>query len=190
MTIDRQPETSGTPNPLPARAPTSRKVILFAAVLAAGLTGAVATKAFSQGPGFGHGFGPGFMSMHGPMSDERIAERADRMVRHIAVEADATPEQVEKLRGVMRAAVKDILPVREKAQSVREQTRALLTQQTINRAELEKLRAEQVATADAVSKRLVQALADAAEVLTPEQRRKLNDHFPPRGAGWRPWHRG
>jgi Spy/CpxP family protein refolding chaperone len=130
------------------------------------------------------------MSMHGPMSQARIEDRADRMVRHMAVEADATPEQVEKLRGVMRAAVKDILPVREKAQSAREQARALLTQQTINRAELEKLRAEQIATADAVSKRFVQALADAADVLTPEQRKKLNEHFPPQGGGWRPWHRG
>jgi len=27
-------------------------------------------------------------------------------------------------------------------------------------------------------------------VLTPEQRRKLNDRFPADGGFWRPWHRG
>ena len=55
---------------------------------------------------------------------------------------------------------------------------------------MEKLRAEQIALADTVSKRVVQALGDAAEVLSPEQRRKLNDRFPPVGSFGPNWRRG
>jgi len=32
--------------------------------------------------------------------------------------------------------------------------------------------------------------ATLAEVLTPDQRRKVNDLLPSPGGYWRPWHRG
>ncbi len=66
----------------------------------------------------------------------------------------------------------------------------MLTQTTIDRGAMEKLRAEQIALADTVSKRVVQALGDAAEVLSPEQRRKLNDRIPPVGSFGPTWRRG
>ena len=128
--------------------PNRRTLIVAALVLVAGLTGAAATKAFSQGPG---GWGPGFFHHHGPMSQAQIEERADKMVRHLAVEVDATNEQQDKLRGIMRAAVKDVVPAAERARNARLQGRELLAAPTINRADLEKLRAEQIASADAVS---------------------------------------
>jgi len=65
--------------------------------------------------------------------------------------------------------------------AARTTARDLLTQQTIDRAAIEKLRVDQIAVHDAASKRLVQAVADAAEALTPEQRRKLGNMLPPRG---------
>ena len=89
------------------------------------------------------------------------------MIRHLAVEIDATTEQQDKLQAIVRAAVKDLLPVRDKMLAARATGRELLTQPTVDRAALEKLRAEQIATHEAVSKQLVQAVADAAEVLTP-----------------------
>ena len=103
------------------RLPNGRTLIVAALVLVAGLTGAAATKAFSQGPG---GWGPGFFHHHGMMSQAQIEERADKMVRHLAVEVDATNEQQDKLRGIMRAAVKDVVPAAEKARSARLQARA------------------------------------------------------------------
>ena len=66
----------------------------------------------------------------------------------------------------------------------------LLTQPSVDRAAIEAFRAEQIALADAASKRIAQALADAAEVLTPEQRRKIDDHLAARRGYWRGWHRG
>lgn len=174
--------------PRAARLPNSPTLLIAAIVLVAGLSGALVTKAFSAGPG---GWGSHFGGMHhGPLNASQVEERADRMVRHLAVEVDASNEQQEKLRGIMRAAVKDVVPAAERARNARLQGRDLLAAPTINRADLEKLRTEQLASADAVSKRVVQAIADAAEVLTPEQRKKLNDRFPPHGGFWRPWHRG
>jgi Spy/CpxP family protein refolding chaperone len=159
--------------------------------------GAFATASVSEGmgfgPGFGHGWHGGGFWRGGPFGggfDPAQAEvRADRMVRHIAVEVDASTEQQEKLRNIVRTAVKDMLPMREKLVEARQQARNLLTGQTVDRGAIEKLRSDQIGVADALSKRFTQAIADAAEVLTPEQRRKLSELMPP-GGGWRGWRRG
>jgi Spy/CpxP family protein refolding chaperone len=169
------------------------RVLMFASLIAATaiLTGAVVNKAVSNP----FGFGPGFHNMRGPwagpLDPAQIEDRADRMVRHLSIELDANSEQQEKLRGIMRSMLKDVLPARERADAARRQARELLTATSIDRAAMEKLRADQIALADNVSKRITQALGDAAEVLSPEQRRKLADRFPPRGpmgfgpGGWR-----
>jgi protein CpxP len=128
------------------------------------------------GPGFGpRPFGFDWRSDFFNGAIEAIVDaHADRMIRHLAVEIDATTEQQDKLRSIVHAAVKDLLPVREKVQAAQTTGRELLTQQTIDRAALEKLRADQIALHDAASRRLIQAIADAAETLTPEQRRKIS----------------
>jgi Spy/CpxP family protein refolding chaperone len=187
------------------QAPAKRRRLapyVIAAVLAGAIgLGAFATTSFSQGmgmgfgphfgqggPGFGpHGFGGPFG--RGAFDPAQAEQRADRMVRHLAVELDATNEQQDKLRTIVKAAVKDVLPMREKLMAARAQARDLLVAQTVDRAAIEKLRAEQIALADSASKRVAQALGDAAEVLTPEQRRKLNDRLPPAGF-LRGWSRG
>ncbi|MBN8919417.1 MAG: Spy/CpxP family protein refolding chaperone [Rhizobiales bacterium] len=153
---------------------------VIAVALAGGITGAVVTKAFSQDAGFGPGWRHGMM-MNGPVDPAKAAERADRMVRHLGIEVDATPEQQEKLRAIVKDAVRDLAPLRDKVLEARMRARDLLTQATIDRAAIETLRADQIALADGASKRLVQAITDAAEVLTAEQRRKINDRIPPRG---------
>lgn len=177
-----------------------RGLAIAALAVAAGLTGAAVTTAVSQPYGFGPGgwHGHGFGMMHGgPMhrfgfDPARAEERLDRMVRHLAVEIDASNEQQDKLRNVAKAAIKEVLPAREKAMAARQQARTLLSAPTIDRAAIEKLRAEQIALADQVSKRVVQAITEAAEILTPEQRKKLDERFPAGsfghhgfGPGWR-----
>jgi periplasmic protein CpxP/Spy len=195
---EQSPNTpDSTPEPQAPRR-KRRGLALAAIIVAAGLTGAAVTAAVSQPFGFGPGGWHGGRMMHGgPMmrfgfDPARAEERLDRMVRHLAVEIDASNEQQDKLRNVAKAALKDVLPAREKLLAARQQARTLLSAQTIDRAAIEKLRAEQIALADTVSKRIVQAIADAAEILTPEQRRKLDENFPPHGRfgqgvgpGWR-----
>jgi protein CpxP len=210
------PSTPATPaspdlSTTPAAEPRARRggMAKYAVLLAMGLgilgVGAFATNSFSQNPGFmpafgpGPGFDPSFG--HGPgfwgggpgggrFDPARAAERADHMVRHIAVEIDATADQQQKLRDIAKNAVKDMLPLREKMAATRQQARDLLLGQTVDRAAIEKLRSERIATMDALSKRMTQALTDAAEVLTPEQRHKLSEIAPPHGHFWHRWFRG
>jgi Spy/CpxP family protein refolding chaperone len=156
--------------------------------LAAALTGAAATTAISHGPPWGGWHGPGFM--RGPLSPADIEDRVDRGIRHAAIELDATPEQLDKLRVIAKGAVKDLVPMREKAHTARARVAELLTQPKIDRAAIEAFRAEQLGLADAASKRFAQAVADAAEVLTPEQRQKAHAWIQWRRGGWHRWQRG
>ena len=103
----------------------------------------------------------------GPLDPAQAEERADRAVRHMAIELDATAEQQGKLRTIAKDAVKDLLPMRDKARAARERARELLTQPTVDRAAIEAFRVEQMALAEAASKRIAKSLGDAAEVLTP-----------------------
>ena len=166
-----------------------RPLIIAGVVVGALFVGGVATKAFSHGHGWGHGFGHhrgGLMgaSLSGPIDPARMDERIERGIKHFAVEADATPEQTKKIADIAKAAARDVLPLREKAQGVRKQLSDLLTQPAIDRAQLEKVRAEQMANAETLTKRMTQALADAGDVLTPEQRKKVAERMEERRGRW------
>ena len=177
----------------------SRLLIVLA--LAAGMTFALLTVAFAQGYGWHAGFmggWHGFMGggwghagfISGHLSPEQIDERIDRVSKHLAIELDATTEQQQKLAGIAKSAVHDLLPLREKAQAARGQAVALLTAPNVDREAIERLRAQQVGLAETASKRIAQALGDASDALSAEQRRKIADwvtasHGPP----WTRWHR-
>jgi len=192
-----------TPQPGPAagqpsgvHADTSRRhgrkrgrgLFILLAMLVVGLTGALATSALSDFRGGPRYFRHSFMS--GPLDPARAGDFADRGARHLAVEVDATPEQTEKLREIVRGAVKDILPMRERLMATRQQGRDLLIQPAIGRDDIEKARVEHMALADVFTRRVAQVLGDASEVLTPAQRRTLAERLPPAGGYWHGWRRG
>jgi periplasmic protein CpxP/Spy len=161
-------------------------LIVATVALASALTGAVASAVVQHAWA-----GPPFMG--GTFDPARVEDGADRAVRHLAIEIDATADQQEKLRAIVKGAVKDLLPMREKALAVRQRARVILTQPTIDRGAIEALRTEQMALADAASKRFAQALGDASEVLSPEQRRKIDDRlaeFREHRGFWHSWRRG
>ncbi len=175
--------------------------VILGVALAGDLVGA-ATTSFSQG--FGPGFGPPWhMTVRGPgiglLTTDQLVDRADRAVRHVAIELDATADQQAKLEAIVKSAVTDLAPMRDKVRATHQKVRELLTASTVDRAAIEKLRAEQVATMDTLSKRIAQAVGDAAEVLNADQRRKLGEMLPPLGEGgrgggpggyWHMWRRG
>jgi len=140
------------------------------ATLIGGIAAGIGIKAFAQGGGFGGRCG-GFMA--GPLDPARVDEHLERMLKHLYVEIDATDEQKQKLAPIVKQAAKDLLPLRERMHDARRKALELLTQDSIDRAAIETLRAEQLQLAEQASTRIAQALADAAEVLTPAQRKEL-----------------
>lgn len=138
------------------------------ATLAGGVAAGFGWSAFARGR-HDHGH-------HGPMSAAEMEERIDKMVKHLGIEIDATPEQQQKLSAIAKGAAKDLEPLRGQHREARREAIELLSAPNVDRAAIENLRAAKLQQADAASRRITQALADAAEVLTPEQRKKLAEH--------------
>ena len=157
----------GAPSP---RGPSRQRRRLLASgavilVLVAG--GAAAARAWSVHHFHPHG---GWMTSQAIPVD-LVEQRVDHMLRSV----DVTPDQQAKLHAIIEAAVKDLDPIRKDLAGTRVEMTSLLSAPQIDRAAVEKLRGERVAEMDQASKRMTQALLDAADVLTPDQRKKLAD---------------
>ena len=154
------------------------------ATLIGGVAAAIGIKAFAQDGGGRCGWHrSGFAA--GPLDPAAVDEHLERMLKHLYVEIDATDEQEQKLAPIVKEAVKDLLPLREKMRAARKQAVELLTRDTIDRGAIEALRAEQFQFAEQASRRIAQSLADAAEVLTPAQRKELAARVEKHRRGWR-----
>lgn len=108
----------------------------------------------------------------------------DRMLKHLYVEIDATEEQKQRLEPIVKQAANDLLPMREKLHAGRREAIELLSQDRVDPAALEALRAKQIAHADEASRRLTRAIAEASDVLTPAQRKGLAEDFARRHRRW------
>ncbi|HEU4353253.1 MAG TPA: Spy/CpxP family protein refolding chaperone [Burkholderiales bacterium] len=137
------------------------------ATLAGGLAAGVGFKAFGQGRRHGYG----------PIDPANLDRHVDRMLKHLYAEIDATDAQKQKLDPIVRQAAKDLAPMRENLHAARREAIELLSQDKVDPAALEALRAKQIGLADEASRRLTRAMTEAAEVLTPEQRKELAAHF-------------
>lgn len=127
-----------------------------------------------QGQAHAHGMGRGFM--HGPMGSmdpQAMEQRVEAMVQWMLADVDATPEQRARISAIAKGAVNDLAPLRAKHREARRTTLQLLAAPSIDRAQIERVRVEQMQLAETAARRMTQALIDAAEVLTPEQRAKL-----------------
>ncbi len=116
-------------------------------------------------------------SHFGSMSAEEREKQITRMVKHLAVEIDATDEQQTKLVSLIKSVADDMLPMRDKMRKSREEVIKLLTAPTIDRGAIEAMRVAKLAEADMVSKNLATAIADAAEILTAEQRKTVAERI-------------
>lgn len=113
----------------------------------------------------------------------------DRRIDHMVKEVDGTPEQKDRLVKLAQNAMTDVKPLREQHMAARKKGMELLAAPSVDRGALEQLRAQQIQLADNMSKRMVQHMADAAEVLTPAQRSKLAERMKARGEHGGRWGR-
>jgi protein CpxP len=115
--------------------------------------------------------------MGAPLDPVKLDERLDRMLKHLYVEIDATEAQRQQLAPIVKSAARDLLPVRARIHEARRQAVELLSRESVDRAALEALRVDQFKLVEQASMRLTQALADVADILTPEQRKQLAERI-------------
>ena len=173
-------QTSISTNEYPRRR-FFRRAAVAAAV--AGVTAGLGIKAFAHADGPWHRPHGGFLGE--ALDPAMLDERLDRMLKHLYVEIDATDAQKQQLGPIVKAAAADLFPLRARMRDARRQAVTLLSEEHIDRTALEALRAEQLQLAEQASRRLTQALADVADVLTPGQRKQLAGRI-----GRRHGHRG
>ena len=146
---------------------------LFAGALLFGVVAGAAYMGSSHAQSGGHG-GMGRHAMWGGQFDpETAGKRIDAMTSFMLADIDATADQKAKIGTIAKDALKDLMPLRDKHKAARTKAVELLAAATIDRAAMEQVRAGELALAETASKRVTQAIADAAETLQPAQRAKL-----------------
>lgn len=124
----------------------------------------------AEAQGFGAMTGPGGWRSNDPAT---LSRKIDAMVAWALSDIDATPDQRARVATIFKGAANDLLPLRQAHQSARRDSLQLLAAPTVDRARLEALRVQQMQLGDTVTRRMLQAMLDAADVLNPEQRAKL-----------------
>ena len=89
----------------------------------------------------------------------------------------ASPEQRAQIQKIMEGARTDLQAQREAGNALRGQLMQAMGQPNIDANAVEQVRQKMLAQHDQVSKRRMQAMVDAARVLTPEQRKQLSERM-------------
>jgi protein CpxP len=134
----------------------------LAGLAALGSLGFIGAQAHAQGWG-----------RHGAVDPEEKARRLDWRIGRMVKEVGGTAQQKDRLVAIASAAMGDLGPLRDQARQARLRSLDLLAAPVVDKMALEEQRVVQMRAADARSRRTVQAMAEAAEVLTPDQRAKL-----------------
>jgi periplasmic protein CpxP/Spy len=173
--IEHSPAATPSPDGTsPSGKGWGRRIVIgsIAGIAAIGAIGFAAAES-----DFGRGFGMGRFGGHAMPAHMGMGFGGHWVMGQVLDEIDATPEQEDKLWDIIDNARGEMRPAFREFRETREEIAGLIGAATIDRAALEKLRSERIATIDATSKKMTEALADAAEVLTPEQRTKLVERF-------------
>lgn len=153
----------------PIQSPLRRRWFAGAALAAAFLAGGftlpiVAASAQDAAQSAGMSMMNGHGGIHA-MGMAHVSKMLDQL--------GATPDQRNRVQAILRAGFAPMAQTHRDMAQMHAALQAILTAPTIDRAALEKLRAAQIARIDDSSRIMTKALADAADVLTPEQRAKL-----------------
>lgn len=115
----------------------------------------------------------------------KIATHMENRLRSMLEEVGASAAQEDQVAAIFKTAAQDLRAIKEQFPSgAHKELHRILTAPSIDRNRLETLRAEHIRFADEASKRLAVALADAAEVLTPEQRAAVTEKMANKRRHW------
>jgi Spy/CpxP family protein refolding chaperone len=158
--------------PEPLRKPATARRWIIGTVAAVAVIGAGAA-AWAAGGDMGHGhwrgkFMRGFMEY-----------RLDQVLTDVG----ASAEQKDKLKALFKTTMDEVRPERGDRKEMRDEVIKLLEAPTIDRNAIEALRAKHVQQIEEKSKTIAKAVGDAAEILTPEQRKKLIEEMDDFGPG-------
>jgi Spy/CpxP family protein refolding chaperone len=146
-----------------------------AAIAAASI--AVAGAAFAwHGQARAHGHGP-WIGGWEQMDPEVMGKRIEAMTAWRLADVDATAEQKSRIAAIMKGAANDLASLRGQGRELHLKSVQLLAAPAIDRAQLEATRVQMMQLRETVSRRMLQAFADAAEALTPEQRARLAERM-------------
>lgn len=151
----RQPEMEILP---PEKPGWSRKFLIGSVAVAVAAGAGAYAYARSDDWGGRHKFMRGY-----------IEYRLDRMLTDAGADAD----QKSKFKSIVTTTIDEVRPDREARMAMRDEIIKLIEAPTIDRNAIEALRAKQMAQFEERSKAIAKAVADAAELLTPDQRKKL-----------------
>jgi len=109
---------------------------------------------------------------HGLMSGRGAEDHLEHM-QSMLTKIGASDAQKSQIEGLLKPAFEEMKAAHEAHSAAFEQFHEAITAPSIDRAKIESLRAEQLKSLDEASKRMVTAITDAAEVLSPDQRAAL-----------------
>ena len=139
-----------------------RRRLAVAAITAALLAIVGGTLAYAHS-GSGH---------HGLMSGGGAEDHLEHM-QAMLTKIGASDAQKSQIEGLLKPAFEEMKAAHEAHSAAFEQFHEAITAPSIDRAKIEALRADQLKSLDEASKRMVTAITDAAEVLSPDQRAAL-----------------
>jgi Spy/CpxP family protein refolding chaperone len=135
---------------------------------------APAGEGMGPGPG-GMGMGMGMAHHRGAMGPGGAPLMGGPLRGRLLDLVKATPEQRSKIESIWQAARADLAQLHEQGQALHQRSMDLFLQPSIDAQAAEALRQQMLTQHDAASKRMLQAMIDSANVLTPEQRKTLAD---------------
>ncbi len=133
----------------------------------------VVPAAIAGGRAMGHFGAPPCFRGDGELTEDVIRDRMGFVVDRALSRVDATDDQVAQVDAVLDGLAPTVFAHRLEGLDLHEELAAALTAEQVDEQELERLRAEFVAHVDEGSALFTAALADTADILTPEQRAEL-----------------
>ena len=155
----------------PQRPPSKARRRFLTGVVTGGFLGSLLVGGFNMYAHAQHGSGGHFR--HAAYDPEMMSTRIEFATDWLLSRIEASDEQRQQVKGIVRATAQDLGQVREQHIQNRQMLLQALAQPTIDRAALGDIRQAGLQLVDTASDRIVTALADVAEVLTAEQRTKL-----------------